>query len=1229
MSEAKMNSLLKRTNTTTWVLCGAVIIMLAAVLFFDMKSTASASGVANSVIVQLKDEPAAVWKARQQKAGVNVTDESLQEYRNSITAKQNAFLADLQARGVNYQIDGVDVPDLEGNKAMRADYRFSLVLNAVTLVVPGSAIDVIKSMPQVKSVKPNDQLTVNLDKSVPYINAPAVYGQYDELTPFDDFREGYEGQGINVAVLDTGIDWTHPMFGGDATPPRLGIAPPAAAANSNKKVIYYMSFSGGLIDDFGHGTAASSNIAGYLAMAPGEDMIPGTADDKRLHGVAPQARLMGYKVCTGTGSCVSASTILGIEDAVSPFTLTLQPKPVAHVINMSLGGTGGPDSDTAVAADNAALLGTVVVASAGNSGPGDGTVGAPAAGRHVIAVAATTHPGAANSTWSADLLQANSIPPAAVGAITPASGLAAQAGYNRVRLYKMAGAPDPATGSIAQRYALVNLFDIGATYPASVAGRIALIKDSGLASATFFDICASAASNGAVGAILISTTTNPTSVKSLIPCAIVSPEEGEVLIDAMSSTDDNATDPANGTVSELPIRMNPYLTNVFVGETASFSSRGPVLGLGQVKPDVTAPGVEVLSATVAAGAATTGGGTMFDPSRYIHATGTSFSGPHVSGVAAIVKQAHLNWSPDMVRTALINTSTNLRRTDGSAKADGNSADSVNEQGGGLVDTAAAVNTKALMGVEGDGIAAPGILGSHSFGEKPILNNRISNTYEVTVAIRDVSGQGGSYSLSTANNRSTDMSGVTTSVNTSSISVPANGSATFRASITIDGNVVRSTDIRQFQWYVVATGGGRKLRMPMYLQATPSLPSDAIASAVTNNYTGTVIVGDGGAQRDNDVFVLGGVSYIDVPFEIGASTLKLDAALTWDIAATSPEAGASIPDLDFMLYDPNGNEIATSATGDTHEHIQANTTIPGTYVYRVYGWANGPTDFNIASTELRGSSAPIAQPIAADFVNNDVRYDFDGNYTLTWQPQGAVDAYEIETSTDGVNWTVAGTTSGSSTSASFTRGADGTYSYRIRSITPGRIGKYVTTPSNVVSIKVSKRVEIDATSMVSPINRSITFPAGATELVTALKNTSTTTLYPLVRFQIFGVQSTGNSVRVANADNEADGITSTAIFDYSGQVGDDLVPNEESGNRTIRFTNPNTVLFTFTAKVSAFTLSGSASFDGSGSGTSGTSSSSSWNPNYSKQQNGTLALTGSVLKFSVNPLTKKVSISLLN
>jgi hypothetical protein len=1214
-----------RINKRNLIACLLTVsLLLASFLFFNSyQREVGASGVADSVIVQLKDEPAAVWKARQEKAGNAVSVEQLQAYRNSITEKQNAFLADLQARGISYEIEGVDINDFDGAKQMRADYRFNLVFNGVTLKVPGAAIETIKSMPQVKDVQQNGYDRVLLDKSVPYINAPAAYGQYPELTPFDTFNEGFEGQGIYIAVLDTGIDWSHPMFGGDPTPPRLGIAPPTAAVNSNQKVVYYLSFSGGLIDDFGHGTHAAADAAGYQGIAPGKDGIPGTADDRRMHGVAPQARLMGYKVCTASGSCLNASTLLAIEDSVSPVTLTLQPKPVAHVINLSLGGVGGPDSSTAVAASNAALMGTTVVASAGNSGPGEGTVGSPAAGRHVIAVGATTHPGAANANWSVDFLKADTIPQTKIGAVTPAKNLAAQDGFNRLKLFPMAGTPDPPAGSVAQRYVFVNMPATGTTYPANVAGRIALVKGSGVG-ATFADRCNRAVLAGAVGMILISTTTNPTAVTGSIPCAIVSPAEGEILIDAISSTDNNAIDPPNGTLSELPIRMNPFLSDVFVGETASFSSRGPVLGLGQVKPDVTAPGVGVYAATSIVGAPVA---SMMDPSRYISANGTSFSGPQVAGAVAIVKQARLNWSPDMIRASLINTATNLRTGTGAPKADAN-ADSINDQGGGLIDVAAAVRTKAIMGIEGDGIINPGILASHSFGEKPILNNRINNTYNVTVTLRDVSGQGGTYNLSTVNNRSTNIDGVSTSVSQSSVSVPAGGSATFTASVSLDGNVVRSTDIKQLQWYVVAENGGKKLRMPLYLQATPSLPSDQIGSSETKTYTGTVLAGDAGAQRDNNVYVAENATYVDVPVNIDASTLKLDATLTWDITNTG--AGVGLPDLDFLLFDPNNNEIGSSGNADSPERIQANTTIPGTYTYRVYGWANGPTDFQIESTELRGGSAPAVQPFAADFTRNGVRYDFDGNYTINWTPKGSVEGYEVEQSTDGVNWTVVGAVDGNTTSGNFTNMADGTYSYRVRAITPGRIGKFVTVPSNVESITVSRRAETDATDSIAPINRSVTFPAGATELVTALKNNSTTTFYPNMRFEIVSVQSTGNSVKVTNADNGGDGVNNVAVFDYSQLIGDSFAPGAESGNKTIRFANPNMILFTFTARVKANVLTGSATSSGTtssstGGGTSGTSGTSS---SGTTSDTGSLSNATQLLKFTVNPLTKTVSVSLL-
>src|ERR1035437_3217296 len=471
----------RRLVAITCAFALAVALMMTPLV--NVITQVSAMGSSDSVIIQLKDDPAAVWKAKQQKAGNMVSADQLQNYRSSLKNAQDLFLAALSSNGISYQLEGVDVPNFDGTNAGHVDFRYSLVLNGLNLKVPSAAIQRIRAMPQVKSVQPNGSMVLQLEKSVDYIRAPLVYGQFQELTPFDTFNEGYEGQGMKVAVIDTGIDWTNPMFGGDPTPPRLGLAPPTAAVNYNQKIIYYLTFTGGLVDDFGHGTHSSADIAGYLATAPGADKLPGTLDDVKLHGVAPQARLMGYKVCTGAGTCLSSSIIMALEDAVSPTSPNLQPKPIANVINMSLGGSGGPDDATSVASDNAALTGTIVVASAGNSGPGEGTVGSPAAGRHVIAVGANYDPAAGSNT--ADLL--------ASGGRT---GMIAN-------LMDGAAAVPP---RIPSNYVFCGLGATPADCPSSVSGKIALIARGstftapagGVGTGLFSNKATSAAADGAV-----------------------------------------------------------------------------------------------------------------------------------------------------------------------------------------------------------------------------------------------------------------------------------------------------------------------------------------------------------------------------------------------------------------------------------------------------------------------------------------------------------------------------------------------------------------------------------------------------------------------------------------------------------------------------------------------------------------------------------------------------------
>jgi hypothetical protein len=227
------------------------------------------------------------------------------------------------------------------------DYRFAL--NGLATRVKAGTIEEIRRNPLVDRVYNDVEVHALLERSVLLIGAPTLWNAY-----------GATGAGVRVAVIDTGIDYTHPDLGG--------------AFGPTHKVIGGYDFVNGdddPMDDHGHGT----HVAGIVA-------ANGT-----VKGVAPDARLLAYKVLDQHGSGSFSTVIDGINRALDPDQNPLTDDAV-EIITMSLGGPGDPDDAVSQAVDTAVSAGVVCTIAAGNSGA-YWTILSPGTARRAITVGAS------------------------------------------------------------------------------------------------------------------------------------------------------------------------------------------------------------------------------------------------------------------------------------------------------------------------------------------------------------------------------------------------------------------------------------------------------------------------------------------------------------------------------------------------------------------------------------------------------------------------------------------------------------------------------------------------------------------------------------------------------------------------------------------------------------------------------------------------------------------------
>jgi subtilisin family serine protease len=180
-----------------------------------------------------------------------------------------------------------------------------------------------------------------MDSALAVVHAPEV------------IKLGWDGAGVRIAIIDTGIDPEHPDFSGR-------IAQMADLVGE------------GPVDQNGHGTHCAGVALGS-----------GSASGGRYRGAAPGALLYSAKVLHRSGQGMMSDVMAGIEWAVEQ---------QVHVISLSLGGPGPSDGHDALSdiCDAAVASGVIVCVAAGNDGPGSFTVGAPGAARRVITVGAST-----------------------------------------------------------------------------------------------------------------------------------------------------------------------------------------------------------------------------------------------------------------------------------------------------------------------------------------------------------------------------------------------------------------------------------------------------------------------------------------------------------------------------------------------------------------------------------------------------------------------------------------------------------------------------------------------------------------------------------------------------------------------------------------------------------------------------------------------------------------------
>ncbi|MCP4046466.1 MAG: S8 family serine peptidase, partial [Gammaproteobacteria bacterium] len=567
---------------------------------------------------------------------------------------------------------------LKLGRQLKPVHRYRNVMNGFAVDLSESEVKALRDMPRVRGIGLDENQHVQTDAGPNWIGA-------DIIRSGNAGFPATGGEGVVVGVIDTGINWDHYSFsdpgegggsGWDHENPydtELGLCTqPEVLCNDKLVGVYdFVEDEGGQEetnngeDNIGHGSHVSTIVLGN----PTSLTLNGTPT--QIAGVAPNANLISYRVCyigdpvdPEDDACQTSAIIRAIDQAVSDGV---------DIVNHSIGGPAHdpwiPWSST-YAFLNLREAGIFVATAGGNEGPNPGTVGSPENAPWITSVGAASH----------DRIVGSLLENLSGGDTTPPGMLVGQSSNEGIGLRTIVHASDygyPLCATGTSESGATCDDNTGASSPFAPGtfngeivvcdrdteyGRVERGKNLLLA--------------GAGGYVLANT---ETSVQELyiddlcLPSTHIDRKDGDKLRTWLDSGIGH-----QGSISGFGTYYMPEAGDII----ADFSSRGPNLPpvADIMKPDLIAPGVQILGATDAANA-----------NDYIFYDGTSQSSPHVAGGAALIKSVHPDWTPAMIASALVMTATPEQAIDFD-----DSVATVHKRGGGRPRLEVAVNAGLFL-----------------------------------------------------------------------------------------------------------------------------------------------------------------------------------------------------------------------------------------------------------------------------------------------------------------------------------------------------------------------------------------------------------------------------------------------------------------------------------------------------------------------------------------------------